>query len=70
MNLLPFILLKHVASFQAMQVDSRRSRTGFVIYLNKILDHFLFKKQGSFKMSTFGSDFVSRGVIAVNLCKA
>ena len=38
---------------------TRRSRTGFIVYLNSTPIYWLSKKQGSCEISTFGSEFVA-----------
>ena len=38
---------------------TRRSRTGFIIYINSAPIYFMSKKQGSCETSTFGSEFVA-----------
>ena len=38
---------------------TRRSRTGFIVYLNSTTIYWLSKKQGSCEISTFGSEFVA-----------
>ena len=54
-----FIIRAYVdASFTGCKL-TRRSRTGFVIYLNNSPIYYLSKKQGSCETSTFGSEFVA-----------
>ena len=38
---------------------TRRSRTGFIIYLNSSPIYQFYKKQGSCEIRTFGSEFVA-----------
>ena len=38
---------------------TRRSRTGFFVYVNSALIHWFSKKQTSVESSTFGSEFVA-----------
>ena len=54
-----FIIRAYVdASFAGCKV-TRRSRTGFIVYLNSSPIYYLSKKQGSCETSTFGSEFVA-----------
>ena len=39
---------------------TRRSRTGFLVYIQNSLIHWFSKKQGSVETSTFGSEFVAK----------
>ena len=41
---------------------TRRSRTGFLVYLQKALIHWYTKKQSSVETSTFGSEFMAMKV--------
>ena len=43
----------------AADTTTRRSRTGFLVYLNSALIHWLSKKQASIESSTFGSEFTA-----------
>ena len=54
-----FIIRVYVdASFAGCKV-TRRSRTGFIVYLNSAPIYYMSKKQGSCETSTFGSEFVA-----------
>ena len=54
-----FIIRAYVdASFAGCKV-TRRSRTGFIVYLNSAPIYFLSKKQGSCETSAFGSEFIA-----------
>ena len=54
-----FIIRAYVdASFAGCKL-TRRSRTGFIVYLNNSPIYYLSKKQGSCETSTFGSEFVA-----------
>ena len=58
-----FIIRAYVdASFAGCKL-TRRSRSGFIVYLNNAPIYFISKKQGSCETSTFGSEFV-----AMKLC--
>ena len=46
------------ASFAGCKL-TRRSRTGFIVYINSAPIYFMSKKQGSCETSTFGSEFVA-----------
>ena len=54
-----FVMLAFVYSDHARDLLIRRSRTGFLIYLNLALIHLYFKKQTSIETSSFGSEFVA-----------
>ena len=43
----------------AADTTTRRSRTGFLVYLNSALIHWMSKKQASIESSTFGSEFTA-----------
>ncbi len=49
----------YMDSDHAGDAVTRRSRSGFVVYLNSAPIHFTSKKQTSCKTSTFGSEFVA-----------
>ena len=54
-----FIIRAYVdASFAGCKL-TRRSRTGFIIFLNSSPIYWYSKKQGSCEVSTFGSEFVA-----------
>ena len=54
-----FVLRAYVdASFAGCKI-TRRSRTGFLVYLNSAPVYWMSKKQGSCETSTFGSEFVA-----------
>ena len=43
----------------AGELTTRRSRTGFVIYLNSAPIYWFYKRQGSVETSSFGSEFIT-----------
>ena len=47
----------HIDSDHAGESLTRRSRTGFIVYLNKAPIYWMSKKQASCETSTFGSEF-------------
>jgi len=49
----------YVDADHAGNLLTRRSRTGFLVYLNMVPIYWLSKKQTSIETSTFGSDFVA-----------
>lgn len=54
-----FLMRAYVdASFAGCKM-TRRSRTGFIVYLNSAPIYYLSKKQGSCETSTFGSEFIA-----------
>ena len=53
------IMTVYVDSDHAGEVLTRRSRTGFVVFLNKAPIYWMSKKQTSCETSTFGSEFVA-----------
>ena len=54
-----FIVKAYVDASHACCKLTRRSRTGFIVYLNKAPVYWYSKKQGSCEISTFGSEFVA-----------
>ena len=54
-----FTMTARVDADHASDTVSRRSRTGFVVYLNSSLVCWLSKKQTSVESSSFGSEFVA-----------
>ena len=54
-----FIMRAKVDADHASDTVSRRSKTGFVIYLNCALVYWWRKKQTSVESSSFGSEFVA-----------
>ena len=54
-----FIIRAYVDSDHAGDKLTRRSRTGFLVYLNSALIYWLSKKQTSVEMASFGSEFVA-----------
>jgi len=54
-----FKIRAKVDADHAADTVTRRSRTGFLVYLNCALIHWFSKKQNSVESSTFGSEFVS-----------
>ena len=53
------VMTIYVDSDHAGEVLTRRSRTGFVVFLNKAPIYWMSKKQTSCETSTFGSEFVA-----------
>jgi len=56
---LGFTMWAKVDADHATDTVTRRSRTGFLIYLNSALVHFTSKKQTSVESSSFGSEFIA-----------
>jgi hypothetical protein len=54
-----FKIRAYVDSDHAGDTVTRRSRTGFIIYLNNAPIYWFSKKQGSIETSTFGSKFIA-----------
>ena len=54
-----FIMSAKVDADHASDTVSRRSRTGFLIYLNCSLTYWMSRKQTSVESSSFGSEFVA-----------
>ena len=54
-----FIIKVYVDSDHAGDKVTRRSRTGFLVYLNSALIYWLSKKQTSVETASFGSEFVA-----------
>ena len=54
-----FIMRAKVDADHASDTVSRRSRTGFLVYLNSALVHWFSKKQTSVESSSFGSEFIA-----------
>ena len=58
-----------VDSDHAGDTVTRRSRTGFVVFLNQSPIYWYSKKQGSCETSTFGSEFVAMKQACDRLCQ-
>ena len=56
---LGFVLRAKVDADHASDTTTRRSRTGFLIYINSALVHWHSKKQNSVESSSFGSEFIA-----------
>jgi hypothetical protein len=56
---LGFIMSAKVDGDHVSDTVSRRSRTGFLIYLNSALTYWMSRKQTSIEWSSFGSEFVA-----------
>ena len=56
---LGFKILAKVDADHASDTVTRRSRTGFLVYLNSALVHWFSKKQNSVESSSFGSEFIA-----------
>ena len=54
-----FIMRAKVDADHAGDTVTRRSRTGFLIYLNSALVYWSSKKQNSVKSSSHGSEFIA-----------
>jgi hypothetical protein len=54
-----FTIRVYVGSNHAGDTVTRRSRTGFLVYLNCALIHWMSKKQTLFETSSFGSEFMA-----------
>ena len=52
-----FVITAKVDADHASNVVTRRSRTGFLVYINSALIYWLSKKQTSVESSSFGSEF-------------
>jgi len=52
-----FTMWSKVDADHASDSVTRKSRTGFLIYLNNVLVYWMSKKQASVESSTFGSEF-------------
>jgi hypothetical protein len=53
-----FVISSKVDADHASDSVTRRSRTGFLVWINSCLVYFLSKKQTSVEASSFGSEFV------------
>ena len=53
-----FVMREKVDTDHAGDTVTRRSRTGFIIYLNCAVIYWMSKKQNSFESSSFGSEFI------------
>ena len=53
-----FVMREKVDTDHAGDTVTRRSRTGFIIYLNFAVIYWMSKKQNSFESSSFGSEFI------------
>ena len=56
---LGFTMRDFVDSDHAGDIITRRSRTGFLIFLNSAPIYWYFKKQGSVETSSFGAEFIA-----------
>jgi hypothetical protein len=56
---LGFTMRAYVDADHASDTTTRRSRTGFIVYLNMALIYWLSKKQTSVETSSFGSEFIA-----------
>jgi hypothetical protein len=54
-----FVMRAKVDADHASDTTTRRSRTGFVVYLNSALVYWWSKKQNSVESSSFGSEFIA-----------
>jgi hypothetical protein len=54
-----FVISSKVDADHASDSVTRRSRTGFLVWINSCLVYFLSKKQTSVETSSFGSEFVA-----------
>jgi hypothetical protein len=54
-----FVIRAKVDADHASDSVTRRSRTGFLVWINSCLVYFLSKKQTSVETSSFGSEFVA-----------
>ena len=54
-----FIMCAKVNADHASDTITRRSRTGFLVYLNCVLIYWWSKKQNSVESSSFGSEFIA-----------
>ena len=59
---LGFVLSTYIDSDHAGNTITRRSRTGFLVYFNSDLIHWMPKKQNSIETSSFGSEFCAMKV--------
>ena len=56
---LGFVMIATVDADHAEDKVTRRSRTGFLVYLNSALIFWFYKKQTSCESITFGSEFTA-----------
>lgn len=56
---LGFVMRAKVDADHASDTVTRRSRTGFLVYLNSAVVHWWSKKQNSVESSSFGSEFIA-----------
>ena len=54
-----FVMSSNVDAYHAADTTTRRSRTGFLIFLNSAPIYWMSKKQASVESSTFGSEFTA-----------
>ena len=54
-----FIIRAFIDSDHAGDMVTQRSRTGFIVFLNKVPIYWYSKKQGSDQTSSFGSEFIA-----------
>ena len=52
-----FVTSIYVDADHAGDTITRRSRTGFLVYCNSALVHWMYKKQNSIETTSFGSEF-------------
>ena len=63
-----FKIRAYLDSDHAGHAVTRRSRTGYIIYLNNSPIYWTSKKQGSIQTSTFGSEFIAMKECCEYLC--
>ena len=63
-----FTMRVYVDSDHAGELATRRSRTGFVVLLNRDPLYWFSKKQGSLETSTFGGEFYAMKVATEYFC--
>ena len=54
-----FVIRAYVDSDHAGDLATRRSRTGFIVFLNNAPIYWMSKKQGGIETSSFGSEFIA-----------
>jgi hypothetical protein len=64
---LGFVMRANVDADHAADTVTRRSRTGFLMFLNSALVCWLSRKQTSVESSSFGSEFVAMKLCCENL---
>ena len=60
----PVVLRIYVDADHAGDKLTRRSRTGYIMYLNNAVINWYSKKQGSIEGATFGSEFMAMKTVA------